>query len=222
MCGTCERRGRSGEASASSGAAKSAAGQAVADYNDAVAGGDDTALSPSVQRSSDALERLIDGRLGDDESSNAEAVIMGRRMGRVLLEASNAAYSRGYRQGLGDDAADVRDLAHAETLELLDEARPNLEHSKWGEGPGLIQGHDSPLFTNRFGGSEWYQRQVEAGIAPWDDVHVAARQLLQTKFDNNHEVSAKTIGRLGLAFKDAAEDAASYLMRASLIKSSLD
>ena len=47
---------------------------------------DPPSLSPSAQQASDALDRLFSGVLGADQQSAAEAVIVGRRMSRFLLQ----------------------------------------------------------------------------------------------------------------------------------------
>ena len=69
-----------------------AASQAAADTETV---SEPAGLSPSAQQASDALDRLFSGMLGADQQSAAEAVIVGRRMSRFLLQTGSEMCMRG-------------------------------------------------------------------------------------------------------------------------------
>ena len=203
MCGTCERRGTSAIASMNTGVATGAAAQAAAAADEA----GDSALPPSAQRINAALDRLITGRLSDDEQLNAEAAVAGRRMSRLLYETSYIVYGNGWSEGVSDDAAGQRDISTDEALASLGTAMqdPHLD--------------DGPPLTVRdggtFGSSEWSRRQIDAGVAPWEDIHAVARQWIQKP---HPEMSSKIIGRTAEAFKSTSENAANYIRQAESLR----
>ena len=185
-----------------------AASRAAADARAA----DPPSLSPSAQQASDALDRLFSGMLGADQQFAAEAVIVGRRMSRFLLQTGSEMCLRGYARNLSDDEADNQRFSLEDALSLMDDAR----NSRYlDDGPSLVP-NDAVMAPDEFGGSRWYEDHLAAGVASWDDVHEVARDWIARRCeDERFEASPKTLGRFALSIKLLAEDAAGYRMRSS-------
>lgn len=161
-----------------------------------------------------AFELLRNGRLGDDEAEQAEALVAGRRMARLLLATHSELVSAGKQQGLDYDEAERRKVSVGEALAALQAARD----STWlqaGEGPGLIEHSEAPQFTHDIGGDAWYQEQIDAQKAPWDAVQAIASEWMQQTCP---ERSARFIAYTSLDIKAMTEDAASFLRRASMLR----
>lgn len=185
------------------GVATGAAAQAAAAADEA----GDSALPPSAQRINAALDRLITGRLSDDEQLNAEAVVAGCRMSRLLYETSYIVYGNGWSEGVSDDAASQRNISTDEALASLDKV---VQDEHLDAGPALTVRHGST-----FGSSEWYRRQTDAGVATWEDIHSVARQWLQKP---HSEMSSRIIGNTAEALKYTSEYAANYIMQAESLR----
>ena len=122
-------------------------------------------------------------------------------------QRTNAALDRLLTGRLSDDAADQRNISTDEALASLGEV---VQGRYLDDGLPMAVGHEVT-----FGGGEWYRRQTEAGVAPWDDIHAVARQWLQKP---HPEMSSKIIGRTAEAFKYTSEHAANYIKQAESLR----
>lgn len=170
--------------------------------------------SDTTQRVSAALERLMNGTLGDDETERAEAVVVGRRMYRLLMAAyAELLVGFGADEGGDEDACDNRVVSADDTVAALEAAQASTG-LRVEVGPGLVEGA-STYAIHQIGGDGWFQEQIDAGMAPWDAVVAVAGEWLS---EMSQERTPHAISNLALDLKAVAEHAASFLRGASLVK----
>ena len=128
-------------------------------------------------------------------------------MSHLLYKTSYIVYDNGWSEEVSDDAADQRNISTDEALASLGEA---AQDQYLDDGPPLTVRHG-----DTFGSSEWYRRQTDAGVAPWEDIHAVASQWLQKP---HSEMSSKIIGRTAEAFKYTSGHAANYIKQAESLR----
>ena len=209
-----KRRDRGSSAKPGSTEAAKAASQPAPVQPDAL----EPVMSFPAQMITNALNRLFSGHLDTAQGHQAvaESIVACRRMSRMLLETASVMTSRGYDKGYSEDMAHQTSFSAEEAMDCLAEARSSQFLS---DGPGLVPHYEESFAHDKIGGQGWYDKQIEAGTAEWDDIREAAANWLNRRCkDDRFEASAKTLDGFGLMLKALAEDAAAYARRSADLK----